>query len=361
MRAKKDYTIVLNTSLQTWHLRWYENGKRKSQQLGDTRELPTKEAAKKKAAPLVKVFTKPPVPLVRDVAAEFTATEMSERFSTRRSCQSWLNHHILPKWGECPMTDLQALEVRDWLRGLVLSPKSRSHIKALIGQLWSHAMLHRYVDLAANPMTLFEVKGAAKEKRKPRSLTVEEFQMFIRELQEPIRTIAMTCVCLGLRISECLALKWSDVNWFNRELHVQRGIVSGRVDEVKTEGSRGKIALAPQVIEMLQSRRRTTEFSGDDDWIFASPASIGRKPISYPWVWVCFQDAARKAGIEHFGTHSMRHTYRSWLSAVETPMEVQQKAMRHADIRTTMNVYGDVVTDELKQANSRVAKQAFLQ
>jgi hypothetical protein len=25
---------------------------------------------------------------------------------------------------------------------------------------------------------------------------------------------------------------------------------------------------------------------------------------------------------------------------------VQQKAMRHADIRTTMNTYGDVVTDE---------------
>jgi integrase len=49
----------------------------------------------------------------------------------------------------------------------------------------------------------------------------------------------------------------------------------------------------------------------------------------------------------------MRHTYRSWLDAVGTPIAVQQKLMRHADIRTTMNVYGDIVTDEMEQALSK--------
>jgi hypothetical protein len=54
----------------------------------------------------------------------------------------------------------------------------------------------------------------------------------------------------------------------------------------------------------------------------------------------------------------MRHTYRSWLDAEGTPIAVQQKLMRHADIRTTMNVYGDVVTDEMEQAASKVARLA---
>ena len=35
------------------------------------------------------------------------------------------------------------------------------------------------------------------------------------------------------------------------------------------------------------------------------------------------------------------------LDAVETPVVVQQKLMRHADIRKTMNIYGDIVTDEM--------------
>ena len=59
-----------------------------------------------------------------------------------------------------------------------------------------------------------------------------------------------------------------------------------------------------------------------------------------------FQKAAAKAGIGKLGTHSLRHSYRSWLDAVGTAIAVQQKLMRHSDIRTTLNIYGDVVTDE---------------
>jgi integrase len=51
----------------------------------------------------------------------------------------------------------------------------------------------------------------------------------------------------------------------------------------------------------------------------------------------------------------MRHTFRSWLDAVGSSLAVQQKLMRHSDIRTTMNVYGDIVTDEMAQAASKVA------
>jgi integrase len=42
-----------------------------------------------------------------------------------------------------------------------------------------------------------------------------------------------------------------------------------------------------------------------------------------------------------------------------TPIAVQQKLMRHGDIRTTMNTYGDVVTDEMSQAHSKVVRLAL--
>ena len=55
----------------------------------------------------------------------------------------------------------------------------------------------------------------------------------------------------------------------------------------------------------------------------------------------------------------MRHTYRSWLDSVGTTIAVQQKLMRHADIRTTMNIYGDVVTDEIAVASGKVTRLAL--
>jgi integrase len=59
------------------------------------------------------------------------------------------------------------------------------------------------------------------------------------------------------------------------------------------------------------------------------------------------------------GTHSMRHSYRSWLDAVKTPIAVQQKMMRHASIKATMDVYGHIVTDETEQAHAKVVTMAL--
>ena len=55
----------------------------------------------------------------------------------------------------------------------------------------------------------------------------------------------------------------------------------------------------------------------------------------------------------------MRHTIGLGLDAVGTAIAVQQKLMRHADIRTTMNVYGDIVTDEMSRAHKKVAGLAL--
>ena len=114
-----------------------------------------------------------------------------------------------------------------------------------------------------------------------------------------------------------------------------------------------------EMLEILKAWKQTTQFSAEDDWMFASPVKLGRQPWSYDQVWRSFLSAASAAGIGKLGTHSMRHTYRSWLDAAGTPIAVQQKLMRHGDIRTTMNVYGNVVTDEMQQAHSKVVKMAL--
>src|SRR5260370_218450 len=101
---------------------------------------------------------------------------------------------------------------------------------------------------------------ALRRLRQARSLTGEEFQQFVVELREPFRTAAVLCVSLGLRISECLALKWSDVDWLNGALLVERGIVIGRVDETKTETSRRALTLAPEILAILKTWKTSTQF-----------------------------------------------------------------------------------------------------
>ena len=347
---------------KTWNYLWYDGPTRRSKRIGTKQEFPTKAAAWKEVESL-EIQAKPrdgdKGDTVRSVITRYEAERMPSRQSTARVYRSFLNNHVLPKWGDTRIQDVQPRLVELWLRELPLSPKSKTHVRSLMHGLVEFAMWSGLLDISRNPISLVQNIGATRRVRKARSLTAEQFQALLKELHEPFATMALLCVCLGLRISEALALRWADVDWLGSRLSVRRGIVEQVVADVKTEGSARTFYLTGEMLERLKSCKQRSNFSGSEDWIFASPIKLGRLPYSYTGVWRELERAAEVAKIGHLGTHSFRHTHRSWLDAVGTSVAVQQKMMRHADIRTTMNIYGDVVTDEVATAGIKVAQLAF--
>lgn len=339
-----------------------ENGVRRTKIIGSLREFPTKASAWQAIDDIRQtILNKPPSHehTVNDLAQRYQSERMPSRSETARVYGSWLRNHILPHWGNKAITEVQPRPVELWLRQLELSPKSKSHVRNLLRTLIEFAMWCGVLDIQRNPIDLVVVKGATKRIRKPRSLTVQEFQKLQNFLKPPFDTMSLLAVCLGLRVSELLGLKWSDVDWLSAKLNVERGIVKQIVDDVKTDSSRKSLAIDKDLLDVLKAWKRTTQFPAEGDWIFASPLKLGRLPYSYTGFWRELENAAREAGIGHIGTHAFRHTYRSWLDAVGTPIAVQQKLMRHSDIRTTMNIYGDVVTDEMGEAHSKVVGLAL--
>jgi integrase len=66
--------------------------------------------------------------------------------------------------------------------------------------------------------------------------------------------------------------------------------------------------------------------------------------------------AGEKAGVGRLGWHAFRHTYSTLLNEYGTDVKVQQELLRHADIRTTMNIYTRAVPERLREANSKVVR-----
>ncbi len=161
----------------------------------------------------------------------------------------------------------------------------------------------------------------------------------------------------GLRISETRGLQWKDIDWLAKTVTLERGVVKQDVDDVKTEDSARTMPLADGVVAVLTHWKQVSQFARPDDWIFASPWKLGRQPVCYSWIWENLSIAGKTAGIGHLSSHAFRNAYRTWLDALGTPVGVQQKMMRHADIRTTMN-YGDAMTDDMKEAGQKMAKMA---
>ena len=67
------------------------------------------------------------------------------------------------------------------------------------------------------------------------------------------------------------------------------------------------------------------------------------------------KSAAAVLGIHGLGWHTFRHSYKAWMAAAHVSPAQMKDLMRHADIGTTMNVYGRTLTPELRAANLLVA------
>jgi integrase len=106
---------------------------------------------------------------------------------------------------------------------------------------------------------------------------------------------------------------------------------------------------------LRQHKARLAPLAKSEDWIFANPET--GKPywpgrIQENWL----VPAAKKAGIGRIGWHTFRHSHSTLLHALGVDLKVQQELLRHADVRTTMNIYTHAVPKALRRANSRVVR-----
>ncbi|HKT90360.1 MAG TPA: site-specific integrase [Candidatus Sulfotelmatobacter sp.] len=280
--------------------------------------------------------------------------------TTKETDLNRINKHISPRWGTCLLKEVKPYPVQDWLRKLAVAPKTKSHLRGLMYRLFEKAMLWELIPYERNPMGLVELKGVSKRLKPPRLLTEDEFVALVSQLVQPYKSMVLVAGCTGLRISEVLGLRWQAVDFERLVMVVTEGYARSQSTKLKSECSQDELPLDPDVATILLEWQRLCPKT-DGNWVFPSPrtnhpydsGSLRAKVL---------QPAAQRAKIEGtIGWHSLRHSYRAWLDETGVPLGVQQKLMRHANISTTMNVYGGAFMDAKRKANTSVVQRVLSQ
>jgi len=331
--------------------------------LGTVAEYPTETAVRKAAeAFLLKLNSEVPsivVPRFEAVIDRFVTEEFPDRHATRMSYQSNVKNHIRPKWKDYPLDKVKAAAVEQWLRQLDLAPKTRTHIRSLMHSMFEAAQRWELVDLGKNPISLVRVKGGSKRRSRPQILTNEQFYEVLEFIPTKYRLMVLVAQCLGFRVSEIVGLKWEDFDFDAGTVLVQRSVVHGRVDSVKTEYSQDLMPLDPALAALILEWRSVSVSGGLAGWVFGNPAT-GRPYYQEQIQKRFLKPAGEKAGLGFsVGWHTFRHTYRAWLDDTGAPMTVQQQLMRHASIQTTMNVYGSAMPNTKREANRKIVQMVL--
>lgn len=280
--------------------------------------------------------------LFSQVAQEWLADIADKRkYSTYIKYETIYRTHLAKAVGSCKFSDAVALEIQakilEHLSETPLSQNLQKSICCVANQILSFASRKYSINTS-----LLEKPGT-KQKNKPiRAFSkTEQAKLLSSIYREPdaFKIATLLCLYTGLRIGELCALKWTDFDFKNMSLTVNRTVQriaaqNGRAKTIlletdpKSEDSKRIIPLTAEIAELLVRLRSSRPY------VFG-----GEKPLEPRTMQYRFKRQLTEAGIDNRNFHILRHTFAT--NCIENGMDVKalSEILGHSDVKITLNRY----------------------
>lgn len=212
--------------------------------------------------------------------------------------------------------------------------------------------------IAINPAVA--VKAPRSERKEMVTLSVEQVGRLLDACGDgELRTIVYVAVHSGLRVSELMGLKWSDLDWGERRVAVTRAVklIEGEYVLRTPKSARGSrsIALGQEAIDALRAHQtdqatHREELMGayvDQYLVFAGKLGEVR---SLGVLRIAFKRAARRAGFPSLRFHDLRHTMATLALRAGVHPRIVSERLGHASVRITLDTYSHVLPDMQRDA-----------
>ncbi|EAA7929803.1 site-specific integrase [Salmonella enterica] len=164
------------------------------------------------------------------------------------------------------------------------------------------------------------IKIPSVRNKRVRWLEKEEAKRLIDECPEPLKSVVKFALATGLRKSNIMNLEWQQID-------MQRRVAWVNPEDSKSNRAIG-VALNDTACKVLRD-----QIGKHHKWVFVhttaakradgtSTPAVRKMRIDSKTSWL---SACRRAGIEDFRFHDLRHTWASWLIQSGVPLSVLQE------------------------------------
>jgi integrase len=187
--------------------------------------------------------------------------------------------------------------------------------------------------------------SAADRIRNIRPMSQAELGKFLAAAKEAVPFYAPLFLVLahtGLRPGEAFALQWTDLDFVDRRIRVERVWSKGRVETPKTGRSR-MVDMSEHAVRTLRRLRVEREkeklkhgWRDMPPWVFCTEAGT---PLDESRVRKNYSAALEKAELSGFRVYDLRHTFASLLLAQAAPITYVAAQLGHSKPTTTLQWY----------------------
>lgn len=246
------------------------------------------------------------------------------------------------------LSDLSSWDIQTLINSMILEGKQTSTIKHMLTLVRQSLRKARALGMVQNLSMLENLEIPKNRPKKIRPLRPDQIELLLRNAHMTFYgDFYKVLLYTGMRVGELIALRWSDVDFFNNELHIKNTDYRGELINAKTDSGVRTIPLYSE-LEGIFRRRYRRHQRGDCDRCFTN--TLGR-PIKYrtvldSWHWFC-----NAIGLyEPIGFHVLRHTFAHTALRGGIPVKVVSAWLGHADVSITLNIYDSVDDVDFRNA-----------
>jgi integrase len=278
--------------------------------------------------------------LFSEWAAEWTATTVDLRPSSRVRDLGYLQRYLLPRFGHMPLGDIDYMAVRAWVADLNASGLAPSTVTKA-GQML-RKLMRTAVQAGLLPASPCEgVKLPRIERTEMRFLTTVEVDALTAAMDPRYQAVVLLAAYGGLRAGELFGLRAKRVDVLHRRVTIAETVVDvgGHLHfgPPKTRAGHRTVPL-PKVAAEPLGEHLATYGRRPEDLVFTAPEG---GPVSLNvWRRRFWAPALKAAGLGHLRPHDLRHTAVAlWIAAGAHPKEVAVRA-GHTSVSFTLDRYG---------------------
>ncbi len=323
-----------------------------------------------------------------------TLNELVDRYLNLKkldlALSTWSNyryvydHFCKETIGRCKVTEIRYSDLLYFYKELIereISVKTLESIHCVLHPAFNMAMRDDVIRRNPSDNIISELKKSCKKQEsKISALTLEQQTRFMDYVEKhPIFrywfSLFTILLWTGARIGEVCGLRWQDVDFENRMIHINHSMTyfkrwngeqykcGFKVGGTKTMAGTRDIPMLNEVYEVLQTeyeKQKEEGFSklvvdGMTGFVFINRSSSLHRHSSIDHslkrIVKCYNEEeelnAQKEGREpvllpYFSCHTFRHTFCTRLCEADMNLKVIQEIMGHRDIKTTLDIYTQI-------------------
>ncbi|MEX0414944.1 tyrosine-type recombinase/integrase, partial [Bacillus sp. C30] len=297
-----------------------------------------KEAREAEAKMLVETETNSSLTFAQVADSYFDWYCQRRKQSSISVIKNIIYNHLLDEFGGMKIDHITAKHVMDYQNKIIhkYAADYLKKIHTVLSSIFNFAI--KFHGSTINPAKI--AGNFEKEANKRMNFwEFEEFKQFLRSVNDPLyKAFFSVLYYSGARKGELLALTWSDINFKEQTIDINKTSYNRQITKPKTKASNRIIMLPTHIIGLLKDLHNHTsnKVPLKDDYVvfgeFYASIAIATLHVKY--------DAyVAASGVKRILLHEFRHSHASYLiNKGVSPLMVAQR-LGHSDVATTLNTY----------------------